>query len=130
MNPMQRLEVISTAIWLRDNADQISRDRLIEKLSHLSEFGLLSNRQLAKIVKGKISHTTIARHTGKSTKTGGALSPDALEDILEALLSHDKKNIDYDAIGKAIKKGTSQNMITKLTGISQSSISRRIKNAS
>jgi len=130
MNPMQRLEVISTAIWLRDNATRISREEMLEKLSDLAEYGILSNRQLAKIVRGKISHTTIAQHTQKKSKTGGSLSPEALEDIREALFSRERKAIDYDAISRALSKGTSQNMITKLTGISQSSISRRTKNAS
>lgn len=130
MNQMERLEVISTAIWLRDNADTARDEEIFNKVKDLSDFGIFSNRQMSQILKSRFSHATIGRHTMKTSRTGGALSPDSLEDIRDALFSRERRAIDYEAVVRALKKGTSQNMVTKLTGISQSSISRRINNAS
>lgn len=130
MNQMQRLEVLSTAIWLRDNAEKLSKQEMLSKLVDLSEYGILSNRQMAKIVSNKVSHTTISHKTQKSAKTGGTLAPESLEDLRDVLFSKERKAIDYEAVARAVRKGTSQNMITKLTGVSQSSISRRMNHAS
>ena len=130
MNQMQRLEVLSTAIWLRDNAEKLSKQEMLAKLVDLADYGILSSRQMAKIVKNKVSHTTISHKTQKSAKTGGTLAPESLEDLRDVLFSKERKAIDYEAVARAVRKGTSQNMITKLTGVSQSSISRRMNHAS
>lgn len=130
MNQMQRLEIISVAIWLRDNATTISNEELLEKCIHLSSFGIFSNRNITRLISKRFSHATIGRHTNKTSRNGGAIAPESLEDIRDALFSKERKAIDYEAVARALKKGTSQNMVTKLTGISQSSISRRISNAS
>jgi hypothetical protein len=130
MNQMKRLEIISVAIWLRDHAKTASNQELLDKCQHLSSFGIFSNRNLTRLISGRLSHATIGRHTHKTTRNGGSIAPDSLEDIRDALFSKEGKVVDYEAVVRALKKGTSQNMVTKLTGISQSSISRRINNAS
>jgi hypothetical protein len=130
MNQMKRLEIISVAIWLRDHAKTASNEELLEKCAHLASFGVFSNRNLTKLISGRLSHATIGRHTHKTTRNGGSIAPESLEDIRDALFSRESKRIDYEAIFRAIRRGTSQNMIAKLTGIPQSSISRKINDAS
>lgn len=130
MNQMKRLEAISVAIWLRDHANTISNEELLDKCIHLSSFGVFSNRNLTRLINYRLSHATIGRHTLKTTRNGGTIAPESLEDIRDALFSKEANRIDYEAIFKAIKSGTSQNMISKLTGIPQSSISRKMNNAS
>lgn len=129
MNQMQRLEVISVAMWLRDHANTTSNEELLEKCVYLSSFGVFSNRNITRLINNKLSHTTIGRHTQKTTRNGGSIAPESLEDIRDALFSKEANKIDYQAIFRAWKHGTSQNMIAKLTGIPQSSISREFTNA-
>lgn len=120
-----RLQAINEAIWIRDNANKISRDLLIERLQELSEYSLFSNRQMSKICGNKISHNVLGGYIQKSDKSGGNFNPTSLEDIREALFSKERKRINYNAILRALEAGTSQGVISKLTGISQSTISRK-----
>lgn len=128
MNEMQKLEAINMAIWLRDNAPRLSEEVILEKVKQLSEYETFSNRNISFIIGNKISHVKIGKVTRKTKKSGGALAPDSLEDIRDALFSKSRNRIDYEAIARAIKAGTSQNMIQKLSGVSQSSISRKLNN--
>ena len=120
-----RLQAINEAIWIRDNAHKISKELLIERFQELSEYTLFSNRQMAKISGDKISHNVLGGYIQKSDKSGGNFNPTSLEDVREALFSKERKRINYNAILRALEAGTSQGMISKLTGISQSSISRK-----
>lgn len=120
-----RLQAINEAIWIRENASKISRELLIERLQELSEYTLFSNRQMAKICGNKISHNVLGMYIQKSNKSGGNFNPTSLEDIREALFSKERKRINYNAILRALEAGTSQGVVSKLTGISQSTISRK-----
>lgn len=130
MNQMQRLEIISVAMWLRDHANTTSNEELLEKCVYLSSLGVFSNRNITRLINNKLSHATIGRHTKKTTRNGGSIAPESLEDIRDALFSKESNKIDYQAVFRAWTHGTSQNMIAKLTGIPQSSISRMFTNAS
>ena len=125
---LKRLYAINEAIWIRDHATTMSRDMLIEKLQDLAEYDVFSNRQLSLISLGILKHNSIGAYIRKTDKSGGKFSPWSLEYIREALFSRERGNVDYDSIEKALKAGTSQGMISKLTGINQSAISRRFKN--
>lgn len=128
MNQIWRLQAINEAIWLRDNADKISYGDLINRIRDLSEYGYFSNRQITKIIANRISHVTLGKHVIKMDKSGGRLEPSTLEDIREVLFSKHRKHVDYEAVLRAIEGGTSQNMISKLTGVDQSLISRKVSN--
>lgn len=120
-----RLFAIHEAIWLRDNADKIHKEVLIEKAKDLAKYDLFSNRQISKISGGVLSHVAISAKIPKVNKKGGRFSPQSLEDIALVLFSvSDSRNIDFDAVRRAMKLGTSQGMISRLTGLSQSRISR------
>jgi hypothetical protein len=126
MKSIDRLYAINEAIWIRDNAQAISRPVLIEKLQNLAEYDMYSNRQMAKICGNVIRHNVIAGYVNKTNKTGGRLNPASLEDLREALFSKERGRTDYSIVKKALASGTSQGMVSKLTGINQSVISRRI----
>ncbi|CAB4148985.1 hypothetical protein UFOVP536_37 [uncultured Caudovirales phage] len=128
MKSIDRLYAINEAIWIRDNAQVISRNVLIEKLQNLAEYDMYSNRQMANICGNVIRHNVIAGYVNKTNKTGGRLNPASLEDLREALFSKERGRIDYASVKNALEAGTSQGMVSKLTGINQSVISRRISN--
>jgi hypothetical protein len=118
------LQAINEAIWIRDHANQIDRSLLIERLQDLSEYGIFSNRQMQAICKNTISYTTIGGYTNKRSKNGGRLSPESLEDIRDILFEKHAGRINYKAIERVLQTGTSQGMISKLTGVAQSTISK------
>lgn len=125
MNGVNRLNAINGAIWLRDNADKISRVELVAQSQRLAEYNVFSKRQIAKISKT----TYILKHITKGSKLGGKVNPDSLENIRDLLfLKHANSKISPQKITEVLELGTSQGMLSKLTGISQSTISRSTKN--
>lgn len=125
MEQIHRLQAINEAIWIRDNCERISKELLVERLQEISEYDIFSSRQLARICKNKLSHSQISAYTQKATKSGGKIAPESLEDLREALFSKERKRVSYLHVKHALEAGTSQGMISKLTGISQSLISRK-----
>jgi hypothetical protein len=128
MKSIDRLQAINEAIWIRDNSALISRDVLVERLREISEYGLFSSRQLARICNNKLSHTSISFYIEKNSNSGGKVAPESLEDVREALFSKERGAISYPHIKSALEAGTSQNMVSKMTGINQSGISRMLSN--
>jgi hypothetical protein len=128
MKSIDRLQAINEAIWIRDNSALISRDVLVERLREISEYGLFSSRQLARICNNKLSHTSISFYIEKNSNSGGKIAPESLEDVREALFSKERGSISYPHVQRALEAGTSQNMVSKMTGINQSGISRMVSN--
>lgn len=124
-NQYQRLIALNQAIWIRDNAQKTSKADLVSEAQELSYYGLFSNRQISKISGGALSPSVLNASLSKNNKTGGRLSPENLEDILLILFSKERGAVDHKLIKKVLDNGTSQGMISRLTGISQSSISRK-----
>jgi hypothetical protein len=119
-------EAISFAIWLRDKSEGMGQDELINNIVQLSAFSVFSSRQIASVVSHRASHSLISKIIKKKDKTGGNLNVDTLEVLRAILYSRSDGKADYELISEALEKGTSQGMISRLTGISQSSISRRL----
>ena len=128
MDQIERLQAINEAIWIRDNSSNISKEMLIERLKDISVYGLFSSRQLSKICNNKLSHASISQHIEKGNNSGGKIAPESLEDVREALFSKERGAISYLHIKSALEAGTSQNMVSKMTGINQSGISRTLSN--
>lgn len=126
MNKHDVVLAIALSIRLRDDSETAERDSLLPLVKQISDFGVFSNRQIAKIANNKIHHNIISKITKKSTKTGGAINPKSLEDIRELLFGSETGNVSWDLVEKVIKAGTSMTMISKLTGISKSTMSRKI----
>lgn len=120
------LRAVNEAIWLRDHAPKIDRAKLFEVVEDIGEYNIFSARQLSVIAGKLISHQTVARLCKKSEKTGGKLNPKSLEDIKQCF--HDRINgtVDYSLVSQIVTAGTSQGMVEKLTGISQTRISKGI----
>lgn len=127
MNDEKRLEAINTAIWIRENANTFSEDQIAQKARELSKYGLFSNRQIAKIFGKGLNHAKIGNYIKKTDKTGGSFDPGSLELIRQILFSKSSGSFDASAARTAVEMGTSQNMIMRLSGVSQSSISRKLK---
>lgn len=124
---MSIAEALNQAIWLRDNVAKMDREALEDAIIELASHKLFSSRQLSAIVNNVIDHGTIAKLIKKEDKTGGNLNVGTLEILRNVLYSRANNQTDYELIAKAFEEGTSQGMIAKLTGVSQSSISRRLR---
>lgn len=124
-NQYDRLYAIHEAIWIRDNAHLVSKGVLIEKIQNLARYNLFSNRQISKISGGVLSPPAISNIVKKENKTGGRFAPESLNDLALVLFSTERGQPDYTAVRRALDSGTSQNMITRLTGLRQPAISRK-----
>ena len=120
-------EALNNAIWIRDNAEDIERDTLINAIQELSKYRIFSCRQLSAITNGKLSHTTISRLIDKHDRTGGNLNIGTLDILRSILYNRADGKTDFKLIHEAVGMGTSQGMVSKITGVSQSTISKRIK---
>jgi hypothetical protein len=124
INATHQLQAINLAIWIRDNSKKIEREVLVYNIQDLAEYDIFSNRQIQAICRNELSYTTIGGYTQKKSKNGGNLNPESLEDLRDILFSKHNDQINYKAIERALKAGTSQGMISKLTGVAQSTISK------
>jgi hypothetical protein len=124
MKATHQLQAINLAIWIRDNCKNVEKEVLIYNIQNLAEYEIFSNRQMQAICRNELSYTTIGGYTQKTSKNGGNFSPESLEDLREILFSKHNDQINYKAIERALGHGTSQGMISKLTGVAQSTISK------
>jgi hypothetical protein len=120
------LRAVNEAIWLRDHASKLDRDKLFEVVENIGEYGIFSARQLSALAGNSISHQTAARLCKKTEKTGGRLNPKSLDQIKQCFHDRINNRIDYSLVSQIVADGTSQGMVEKLTGISQTKISRGI----
>jgi hypothetical protein len=127
VNEMRVAEALNQAIWLRDNANKLDETTLIEKIKELGDYSVFSSRQLSAIVDGKIPHGKITKLIGKTDKTGGNLNVGTLDILRNILLNRADDGTDYKLIASAVGMGTSQGMVSKLTGVPQGSISKKLR---
>lgn len=118
------LRAINEAIWLRDHAPKLDKEKLFETVEDIGEYGIYSARQISALTGGAVSHQTVARLCNKTDKSGGRLNPVSLDKIKACF--HDRINgaVDRGIILEIVNSGTSQGMLSKLTGISQTRISK------
>jgi hypothetical protein len=124
INSTHQLQAINLAMWIRDNCKQVEREVLVYNIQDLAEYNIFSNRQIQSICRNEISYTTIGGLTQKTSKSGGNFNPESLEDLREILFAKHNGQINYKAIERVLQTGTSQGMISKLTGVAQSTISK------
>jgi len=120
-------EALNEAIWIRDNVENVSKETLMDAVRNLGKYRVFSSRQLSAITNGTISHTTISRLIGKTNRTGGNLNVGTLDILRNILYSRADGRTDYKLIHDAVDMGTSQGMVSKITGVSQSAISKNIR---
>ena len=119
-------QALSEAIWLRDHAESMDRQQLFDAVISLGEYKLFSNRQISAITNGMVTHTIVGELIGKKNKTGGNLNVGTLDILRNILYSRANKRTDYNLVRDAVGLGTSQGMVSRLTGVNQSSISKRL----
>jgi hypothetical protein len=115
---------LNEAIWIRDHTDSIERAQLIEAVTTLGQYAVFSSRQISAITNGKLSPTVVSSLISKTDKTGGNLNPGTLEILRGILYSRADNRTDKRLIKAALGEGNSQGMIAKLTGVSQSLVSK------
>lgn len=126
---MRVAQALNEAIWLRDNVANMEKAEVLGYIKELGNLGVFSSRQIAAIVDGAVSYRVITKLVGKTDKTGGNLNVGTLDILRNILISRANDGTDYDLIAMAVDSGTSQGMVSKLTGISQGTISRKVKQA-
>lgn len=126
MNKHNVVLAIALSIRLRDEAVTSEKDALLPLAQQVCEYGVFSNRQISRISGGRIHHAVISKISKKSTRTGGLINPKSLEEIRELLFASEKGSVDWDLAKKVMDEGTSMSMIAKLTGISKTTMSRKI----
>lgn len=124
---MQIAQALNQAIWLRDKLETLNKEEILHHIKQISEYNVFSSRQLSAIVNGVIHHSTISKLTGKTDKTGGNLNVGTLDILKHLLITRATERTDFTLVATALGMGTSQGMISKLTGINQSTISKTLK---
>jgi hypothetical protein len=118
---------LNKAIWLRDKVDELTKEEVIFHIKDLATHDIFSSRQLSAIVNGAVHHSTISKIIGKKDRTGGNLNVGTLDILRNILFTRADSGTDFNLIASALNMGTSQGMVSKLTGVSQSTISKKVK---
>jgi hypothetical protein len=116
---------VAKSIQLYKNADTMEKAEILELAKEISELGIFSNRQIEKMAHNKITHLAIGKVTGKTSKSGGKLNPATLEMIRDLIFQFNSGKIDWNMVDQVVLLGTSQSLVSKLTGISKTQINRR-----
>ncbi len=124
---MKVAQALNEAIWLRDNVATLDKEELLGHLKELGSLGVFSSRQLSAIVNGAVTHSTVSKIIDKNNKTGGKLNVGTLDILRSILIGRADSATDFRLIADAVGQGTSQGMVSKLTGVNQSTISKKIK---
>jgi hypothetical protein len=114
-------------LWLKDNSPELDKNEVWFYITELDDLGEFSIRQLSDIGNKKVSSSSLYRHLADKPRKGGRLNTDSLRDIFELFRECELGIVDYRVIKRIMNAGTSQNVIARLTGISQSSISRNTR---
>lgn len=125
MNKHDVIMALAKSIQLYKNAETMERAEILELAKEISELNIFSNRQIEKMAHNKITHLAIGKVTGKTSKSGGKLNPATLEMIRELIFQFNAGNVDWDLVDRVVLSGTSQSLVSKMTGISKTQINRR-----
>lgn len=120
-------EALNQAIWLRDNVETLLDFEIEDHIVEIGKYGIFSSRQLSAIVHGKVKHNRISKLIGKTDRTGGNLNVGTLDLLRNILLNRADDGTDYKLIASAVGMGTSQGMVSKLTGVPQGTISKNLR---
>lgn len=111
------MDDLTRVVNLYKHSKSMSPDDVLAEVQQLTD-PVFSARMLKKVTG--LSIRALLGALGKTQRTGGRLDPETLETILE-LRTY---GFDRGKVLWCIKKGTSQTLLARLTGISQSRISR------
>lgn len=103
---------------IQNTSDEVPRRQIqMDAAAELGAWdGFFSNANIA-LITG-LNPDTVAKVTGKTTKTGGRLAPASLPLLLDLRLAYIRqKRVDRSEVLAIVNLGTSPAMISKLTGI-------------
>jgi hypothetical protein len=127
MNNVQRHSLLSQAVWLKENSSTLNKGEVFHYITEIDTLGEFSVRQLSSICNNKISASTLRRYLVEKTRQGGRLNTGSLRELLDLFKESELGVVDYRVVKRIMNAGTSQNVVARLTGISQSSISRNTR---
>lgn len=108
---------LQTVVDLQKHCQTLTSEQIAEELSQLTD-PVFSARMMVKVTG--LPMKAVLGAMGKTEKTGGRLNPETLPVILKL---RDYGYVKEDVVW-CLTEGTSQNLLSRLTGISQSRISR------
>lgn len=118
---MTHTDELELVVDLYRHSSRISAEEVLRLCSELTDEAF-SARMMSKIVDMPMSRVLEAM--GKTKRTGGRLAPESLPLILELR----DWGFSGDKVLTCLRQGTSQGLLARLTGISQSRISRTWRN--
>lgn len=127
MNNVQRHGLLSQAVWLKENNSTLNKGEVFHYITEIDTLGEFSVRQLSSIANNKISASTLRRYLVEKPRHGGRLNTGSLRELLDLFKECELGVVDYRVVKRIMNAGTSQNVVARLTGISQSSISRNTR---
>lgn len=127
MNNVQRHGLLSQAVWLKENNSALNKGEVFHYITEIDTLGEFSVRQLSNICNNKISASTLRRYLVEKPRNGGRLNTGSLRELLDLFKECELGVVDYRVVKRIMNAGTSQNVVARLTGISQSSISRNTR---
>lgn len=127
MNNVQRHGLLSQAVWLKENNKTLNKGEAFFYITELDALGEFSVKQLSNIANNKISASSLYRYLVDKPRKGGRLNTGSLRDLFDLFREAELGVVDYRIVKRIMNAGTSQNVIARLTGISQSSISRNTR---
>ncbi|MET4703089.1 hypothetical protein [Frigoribacterium sp. UYMn621] len=119
---MTHIPALIQATYAYNHAETQSRNERIAAALELLEWNLFSNRQIAGFTG--LPRGIVDGMSTKTDATGGNLPGEALGDILKVATAHNRGELDELAIKRAVDAGASTRMVSKLSGVSQSAVSR------
>lgn len=117
---------LAFSIKLRDEVKSISKEQAHALAVEIASWGVFSNRQIELFSGGVVSQRAIGKHSKKTTRDGGSINPNSLEDIRSIIFTSNDSSVDWSLVKKVVSRGTSMTMLAKLTGISKTTMSRKI----
>lgn len=127
MNNQQRHSLLSQAVWLKENNATLNKGEVFYYITELDTLSEFSIKQLSNIANNKISASSLYRYLVDKPRKGGRLNTGSLRELFELFKECELGAVDYRVIKRIMNAGTSQNVIARLAGISQSSISRNTR---
>ena len=122
---MTHLTAVQHAQRVYVNHLAYGREALVNEAVALGEWGIYSKRQVAAFTG--LRPALINDLLPKSDRTGGTLKPESLGYIIILMRATAREDDDCQAIADALKAGVSSIMLARLTGRSQSTLSRRAR---
>ena len=124
---MSMPEAVKQAKYAFENKAAANKETRINNVIELAEWGVFSNQHLS-MLTGMRAHD-VAEYTGKTDRTGGNLSGASLAPILDIIATKARGEVDDSAVKRALDAGASTRMVSRLTGIAQSTVARQGRRA-